>query len=102
VQVFRANGDFLRMWGRNGTANGAFQDPRDIAVDSGGRVLVTDTGNKRVQVFARGGRYLTQLTSRNISPVGFDPMGITVDAADRIYIADTDNDRLDMFTTTLT
>ena len=74
---------------------------RDIAVDSGGRVLVTDTGNKRVQVFARGGRYLTQLTGRNIAPVGFDPIGITVDAADRVYIADSDNDRIDMFTTNL-
>ncbi len=80
---------------------GAFQDPRDLAVGSDGRVLVTDTGNGRVQVFARGGQYLTQLTARDVAPAGFAPLGITVDAADRVYITDSDNNRLEVFTTTL-
>ena len=53
VQKFNAQGEFLSMWGYFGQGEQpeAFWGPRDVAVDSKGRVFITDTGNKRVVVF---------------------------------------------------
>ena len=61
---------------------------------------MTDTGNARVQVFTRGGRYRTKWSAATIAPVGFNPMGVAVDSSNRVYIADTASDRVEVFTTT--
>jgi tripartite motif-containing protein 71 len=43
---------FVTKWGSQGTANGQFNLPHDVAIDSSPhRVLVTDYGNHRIQVF---------------------------------------------------
>jgi DNA-binding beta-propeller fold protein YncE len=42
---------FITKWGTLGTGNGQFQNPFDAAVDSSGRVYVTDFRNNRIQVF---------------------------------------------------
>jgi DNA-binding beta-propeller fold protein YncE len=97
VQVFNAHGDFLRAWGREGSANGAFHGPEDVVVDSRGRVFVTDSGNSRVQVFTIAGQYLTQFSTMAIAPAGFDPIGLAVDIADRVFVTEMENDRLEVF-----
>jgi DNA-binding beta-propeller fold protein YncE len=76
-----------------------FRGPRDVAIDSQGRVIVTDSDNSRVQVFRRGGRFLAQWSGKTIAPAGFDPIGVAVDASDHVYIADADNDRIEVFRT---
>ena len=92
-----ARGEFLRKWGREGSANGSFRDPRDVVVDLLGRVLVADTGNGRVQVFTKGGAYLTKWDAATIAPDGFNPLGLATDRANRIYVADTANDRIEVY-----
>ena len=34
IQVFTRDGAFVRKWGRLGSTNGRFNDPRGVAVDS--------------------------------------------------------------------
>ena len=47
------NGDLLSQMGGPGSGVGQFDAPEGLAVDSQGRVYVADTGNNRVQQFAR-------------------------------------------------
>ena len=51
VQVFGADGRFLRKWGSAGTGDGRFQRPIGVAIDASDNVYVVDMGNDRVRVF---------------------------------------------------
>ena len=53
VKVFDSKGEFLTKFGTKGKADGQFNRPEDISVDSNGRAFITDTGNSRIEVFAR-------------------------------------------------
>ena len=118
IQVFDNQGRFLGQWGegrlvdaeldvrgRAGTPY-AFYGPRGVAVDSQGRVYVTDTGNERVLVYAvqegadgyLQANFLYQWGTLGPEPGHFvEPVGIAVDAADRVYVADTLNGRIQVF-----
>ena len=88
------------MWGGPGTAdaNDTFWGPRGIVVDSKGRVLITDTGNNRVVVFDKNGKYITQFGVKGIEPGEFyEPVGLAVDSSDWLYVVDTWNQRIQVF-----
>jgi DNA-binding beta-propeller fold protein YncE len=51
-QVFSADGQFLAKWGSEGSGDGQFRGPGDIAVNASGNVYVAEWGNHRVQVFS--------------------------------------------------
>jgi DNA-binding beta-propeller fold protein YncE len=88
------------MLGREGLGEepDAFWGPRDVAVDSSGRLYVSDTGNKRIKVFDEEGNYLTQFGGAGYLP-GFldEPVGLALDNFDRLYVADTWNQRIQVF-----
>jgi NHL repeat len=52
VQKFDGNGNFITKWGSTGTADGQFNVPIGIAINSKGLVYVTDNKGARVQIFA--------------------------------------------------
>jgi len=88
------------MWGYFGQAEkpDAFWGPRDVAVDSAGKVYITDTGNKRVVIFTADGEYVNQFGSAGMGPGQFDePVGVAVDRAGLVYVADTWNQRIQVF-----
>jgi len=105
IQKFDPDGNLLLSWGRPGATDQPgfgtdtqFFGPRDIAFDRQGRLLVTDTGNKRVQVFDRSGNFIAQFGSAGSGPGQLnEPVGIAVDAAGNIYIADVWNRRIQVF-----
>ncbi|MCS6773586.1 MAG: TIGR03663 family protein [Anaerolineae bacterium] len=105
VQKFTPEGVFLLSWGQPGVSNEPgegkrtlFFGPRGIAFDRQGRVLVTDTGNKRVQVFDTEGNFLTQFGAPGDEPGQFnEPVGIAVDERGLIYVADVWNRRVQVF-----
>jgi DNA-binding beta-propeller fold protein YncE len=88
------------MWGYFGTgeAPDALWGPRDVAVDSQGRVFVTDTGNKRVVVYDPDGNFITQFGTAGLEQGQFDePVGLAIDNQGNIYITDTWNQRIQVF-----
>ena len=105
IQEFDANGRFLAKWGsfadakgQLGVQAGGFYGPRGVAVAPNGNVLVTDTGNKRVQVFDSKGRFVSMFGGDGTDPGKFkEPVGIAIDSAGNIYVADTWNHRIQKF-----
>jgi DNA-binding beta-propeller fold protein YncE len=58
VVHFDARGQFVKSWGKLGTAPGEFNLPHAIVLDSKGRLYVADRNNARVQVFDQTGKLL--------------------------------------------
>lgn len=103
VQRFTSEGEFLGSWGQFGQVGpgqsagvmGVFYGPRDIAISGEGLLYVSDTGNKRIQVFEADGRYVGEfgeggpLDGQMDEQVGLDfgPDGL-------LYVADTWNGRV--------
>ena len=100
IQVFTAEGDFLRMWNAFeilGVLDG-FWGPRGIAVDQSNRVFVTDTGKQRVVIFDSQGNYLTKFGSIGLEAGELDePVGIAIAKDGRVFVADTWNYRVQVF-----
>ncbi|CAG0930001.1 Serine/threonine-protein kinase PknD [Thermoflexales bacterium] len=105
VQRFNADGAYMNGWGAEGNTDGqvtgspsVFFGPRGIATDKDGRVLVSDTGNKRVQIFAGDGTFISQFGGSGLQPGQLDePVGIDTDAQGNIAVADTWNGRVQIF-----
>ncbi|HHB90025.1 MAG TPA: TIGR03663 family protein [Anaerolineae bacterium] len=104
IQKFTPEGEFMTAWGSFVSTDGqlgqmgVFWGPRAIAFTQDGNLLVTDTGNKRVQVFTPEGEPITQFGGAGIEEGYFDePVGIAVDAEGNIYVADTWNQRIQKF-----
>jgi len=71
VQVFEADGTFIRVWGSYGTDIGEFMYPEDIAVDVTGAVYVVNTENHRVRKFTADGAFITSWGSYGNGTGGF-------------------------------
>ncbi len=48
IQVFTAEGKFLRMFGREGAGSGELDWPHGVAVDASGFVYVSEYSNHRL------------------------------------------------------
>ena len=55
VQVFDAQGQFLRVFGVAGDRDGQLREPVGIAVGANGEVFIADTWHRRIQVFNSDG-----------------------------------------------
>jgi sugar lactone lactonase YvrE len=63
IMKFTKEGQFIKQWGKKGTGPGEFSVPHAMAIDSRGRLLVADRGNRRIQVFSQDGEFLEQWTA---------------------------------------
>ena len=52
IQNFDNNGNFITMWGSEGTGDYQFIEPISIEVDSQDNIYVVDMGAKKIKVFA--------------------------------------------------
>jgi DNA-binding beta-propeller fold protein YncE len=65
VHKFSADGELLLSWGEPGSGAGEFRIVHDVWIDDeGGRVLVADRENDRVQLFTPEGEHLTTWQSQ--------------------------------------
>ena len=71
IEVFDADGAFIRTWGKNGDGPGYFARPKGVAIDSDGHVWVADGMQDRVQLFTNEGQLLITLGGHGLLPGQF-------------------------------
>jgi streptogramin lyase len=79
---FTKDAEFVRIIGGvKGSGPGELLVPHGVAIDSQGRILVNDSGNERVSVFGKDGRFIESwpFPSRG---------GIVITADDVVYLSD--------------
>jgi DNA-binding beta-propeller fold protein YncE len=102
IEYFDPNGTFLGKWGRLGDAKGrtdadqgVFWGPRAVAINAAGEVYVTDTGNKRIQVFDLQGNFKRMFGGEGSAPGQFrEEVGMALDSQGNVWVADTWNSRI--------
>jgi len=94
VLVFTTNGTLLKQFGMPGLDPGQMDHPNGIAVDSRGRIYVSDSNHNRVQAFEASGTHLwtagikvSDLQKETKNPFVL-PRGLAVDADGSILVAD--------------
>jgi hypothetical protein len=86
------------QWGSQGTGDGEFKYPFNVAVDAFGTVYVAESDNNRVQVFNSGGQFLRKWGGYGTGNGQFrEPAGVAIDDSGYVYVADFFNDRVQKF-----
>ena len=101
IQVLNPDLTFSHSFGSEGSANGQFNGPCDIAIDSQGLVYVADKYNHHIQKFTPNGKFVAQLGSYGSGLGQLDrPYGITIDTAGTglVYVSEEKNHRVSVFT----
>lgn len=88
VVKFDRDGNYIKSWGKFGSAAGEFNLPHTIAVDGEGRVYVGDRENQRIQIFDADGKFLKQWTN-----IGY-PYGLVIAPDQHVWMADGGYDRI--------
>ncbi len=87
--------------GSEGSSDGQFEQPADVAVDASGDLWVVDSGNDRVEEFNEKGVYLRQFGSAGSGEGQLsEATALAIDAHGNVWIADTGNNRVDEFSPT--
>ena len=92
---------FSHSFSGKGSANGQFNEPSDIAIDSQGLVYVADTNNHRIQKFTPNGKFVAQFASTNFYPRKlYSPYGITIDTGGTglVYVGEGGSHLVSVFT----
>uniref|UniRef100_A0A1X7TCS1 RING-type domain-containing protein n=1 Tax=Amphimedon queenslandica TaxID=400682 RepID=A0A1X7TCS1_AMPQE len=101
IQVLNPDLTFSHSFGCKGSANGHFQSPHDIAINSQGLLYVADTNNHRIQKFSPDGKFLGQFGTKGFGPGQIIcPFSITIDTAATglVYVSEAGNHRISVFT----
>ena len=101
VQVLNPDLTFSHSFGSEGSSNGQFQSPRDIAIDNQGSVYVADFINHRIQKFSPDGKFVGQFGSLGSGPGQLNgPAGVTIDiaATGLVYVSEWANNHISVFT----
>ena len=101
VQKFTLDGELAGVYGTSGAPSaddpglGLFFGPRDIILLGEDELLVTDTGNHRLQLLDREGNFLRAVGSFGNQPGQFnEPVGLAAAPDGSVYVADTWNGRI--------
>ena len=90
LALLNENGKFIKYIGSKGRGVGNLVGPQFLAVDSMGRIYVTDYGNRRVDVFDNEGNGLYYFGLKSGDFAGLKcPTGIAV-VDDSVFVADED------------
>jgi len=95
--ICNSDGTIAKSIGGFGSAPQQFNQPKGLAVDSEGRILVSEYANSRVQILDADGNHLSFIGSAE-TPHGFFHYPGSIDHYnDEIYVADTNNSRVEVF-----
>lgn len=96
VSIYSVVGDFIKnigCYGFRGSNYGQFDRPLGVAVDHQRNILVTDSGNHRIQKFTRQGVFLAAAGSQGSGHLQFEsPSSIAFNRKNRkVYVLDRNN-----------
>jgi DNA-binding beta-propeller fold protein YncE len=99
IEIFDADGKFIRAFGKNGDGPGQLARPKGIAIDSDGHIWVVDAVQQRVQVFDNEGRLLIYFGQAGYWPGQFSaPYDIAIDTKNnRVVTSEQFPGRVQMF-----
>jgi sugar lactone lactonase YvrE len=85
IVKFDKSGKFIKAWGHQGSAAGAFSSLHSIAMDSRGRLFIANRDNNRIDIFDQDGNMLDSWEQFS------RPSGVYIDKADNIYVCDSES-----------
>ncbi len=98
IEIFDADGNFIRQFGKAGDRPGTFSRPKGVAVDADGHVWVVDASQDRVQCFTPEGQLLIWMGGHGVLPGQFRTLaGIYIDKNNRIFTTEQFPGRVQMF-----
>lgn len=98
VEIFDADGNFIRQFGKAGDRPGTFSRPKGIAIDVDGHVWVADAVQDRVQCFTPEGELLIWMGGHGTLPGQFRTLaGLYIDKNNRIFTSEQFPGRVQMF-----
>jgi DNA-binding beta-propeller fold protein YncE len=98
VEIFDAEGTFVKQFGRHCDGPGCFARPKGIAVDGDGHIWVADAFNDTLQVFNDEGQLLTYLGGHGHYPGQFEALvGVAIDKQNRVFTTEQYPGRMQMF-----
>jgi len=85
-------------FGSSGTADGQFQKPSGIAIDSSGNIYIADNWNHRIQKLDANGKIITAWGSEGTGNGQFRyPRSMAIDSSGNVFVTDTANHRIQKF-----
>jgi len=98
VEIFDAEGHFIRAWGKQGDRPGTFSRPKGIAIDADGHVWVADAVQDILQCFTPEGQFLMWMGGHGLFPGQFRALaGLYIDKNNRIFTSEQYPGRVQMF-----
>ena len=100
IEVFDADGKFIRTFGKHGDGPGYFAMPKGVAVDCDGHIWVTDTMQNRVHLFTQEGDLLMWMgNQQGILPGTFSGLqDVYIDKKEnRVFTSEVYPGRVQMF-----
>ncbi|XP_078359472.1 protein meiotic P26-like [Oculina patagonica] len=86
LKVFNKEGVFLYDIGSEGSGDGQLSWPRGITIDKFNNLIVSDSGNNRLQVFTLDGRFVNTIKEQ-ITELG-SPHSISVSKTGQVFVTD--------------
>lgn len=98
IQVFSAEGGYLRRFGKEGKGPGFLNYPSSISINKDDIIYVLELYNYRVSVFTRKGKFLKSFGAEGMGAGQFkEARGIAVDRNGSVYVSDRVNNRIQVF-----
>jgi DNA-binding beta-propeller fold protein YncE len=98
IEIFDADGNFIRTFGKAGDGPDHFARPKGIAIDADGHIWVADSVQDRIQCFNSEGKLLMYIGTHGMLPGQFRALaGLAIDKNNRIFTAEQFPGRVQMF-----
>jgi DNA-binding beta-propeller fold protein YncE len=98
VEIFDADGNFIRAWGKAGDRPGYFSRPKGIAIDADGHVWVADAVQDVLQCYTAEGQFLMWMGGHGLFPGQFRALaGLYIDKNNRMFTSEQYPGRVQMF-----
>ena len=98
IQKLTTRGELISKFGKKGSGQGEFNGPGGVLVDSKDRVIVSDSGNNRVQVLDPSGKWILTIDGSGGDHRFKSPRGLALDSQGNIYVAAFGSNTIKVFT----